>query len=540
MPAPRLRVNPDGSRTWFGADPTMAGGGDLFSINQAGNTMSLLGPNAFASVPRNYLTASKETITDPRWLTGDFAGLNLPAPAAWFDTSQAHPEYVRQMVQSGDADGGWNEALFQAGLGDFVQTGTRRNTSTGGPESEALTDGAAGNYIRPVWRSPDQLRYVEDVYGPDGKFLYRDLMDDHGKQRLENAVVDAYFSFMGAGWAQGLDNAVQAEDRGDESGIYKGLLQAYAGSGAPGSNYAGAINGAWNAYDAAKNDDWAGAAYSAYNAYNTANSDPKGSRWKTGTIGGDLGTTGVDDFRQGEIGSYETDGSLTGAAVVGGNQGSVGGWSGGSQGNQDTGGSTMWGTGFDEGLTNDWDASNLNDSQQISLADYGMDDFLKDYGGNDQSWWDDLMSGKNVGLLGKALSIYNGLGGNKTLGGLLGAYLGYQDAKGGKNATAKVEPWAPMQPYLMGLADHGADLYRGYVQQPFSPAEQTAYRNFGNVIDYANGNAGGLMSGFDATARGQNQFVRGQPRSLIGNSYDANNPQVPWRPGLLSNFGTKG
>ena len=107
MASPRSRVNPDGSTTYFGVDPTKAGGGDLFSINQTGNVLSLLDPNASRWLPRNYLAASKETISDPRWLTGDFAGLNLPAPAAWFDTSQAHPEYVRQMVASGDADGGW-------------------------------------------------------------------------------------------------------------------------------------------------------------------------------------------------------------------------------------------------------------------------------------------------------------------------------------------------------------------------------------------------------------------------------------------------
>ena len=530
MAAPRFRANQDGSMTYYGADPTAAGGGDLFSINQAGNTMSLLGPNAFSSVPRNYLAASKETVADPQWLTGDFAGLNLPAPAAWFDTTQAHPEYIRQMVQSGDADGGWNEALFQGGLGDFVQSGTRRNTAGGNPDStESFADGAAGNYIRPVWMSPDQLRYVHDIYDKDGKFLYRDLMDEHGEQKLENTVIDAYFSFMGAGWAQGLDNAVQAEDRGDESGIYKGLLQAYGSTGGPGSNYANAASGAWNAYDAAKNDDWAGAAYSAYNAYNAAGSDPKGSRWKTGTVGGELGTTGVDEFRQGEIGSYETDGSLTGPAVVGGNQ-------------DFGGGNVMWNTGyFDDGVTNDWDSSSLNDTNQVSLADYGMSDFLSQYRGEDPSFWDQLFSGKNAGLLGNALKLYNSLGGNKALGGLLGAYLGYKDGKDGKQITSQAAPWEPAQPYIRGLFEDGAGLYRGYRQEPFSQAEQTAYANQGNVLDFIGGNAPGLMSGFDATASGRNQFSRDNPRrSLIGNSYDAATSPVAWRPGLLGAFGAKG
>ena len=198
----------------------------------------------------------------------------------------------------------------------------------------------------------------------------------------------------------------------------------------------------------------------------------------------------------------------------------------------------MWGTGFDEAVVNDWDDSNLNDTQ-VSLADYGMGDFLSQFQANDPGWWDQLLSGKDTGLLGNALKLYNSLGGNKTLGPLLGAYLGYQDSKKGKSESAERAPWAPMQPYLLGLADDGASLYRQYRQQPFSPAEQTAYANTGNVLDFANANAPGLISGFDATARGANQFQRSNPRrGLLGNTYDAMTSPVAWRPGLLGAFGT--
>ena len=79
-----------------------------------------------------------------------------------------------------------------------------------------------------------------------------------------------------------------------------------------------------------------------------------------------------------------------------------------------------------------------------------------------------------------------------------------------------------------------------YKQQPFSPAEQTAYGNLGNMYDFINANASGLMSGFNANASGQNQFSRNNPRKgLIGNSYDPATSPVAWAPGLLGSFGTK-
>lgn len=152
----------------------------------------------------------------------------------------------------------------------------------------------------------------------------------------------------------------------------------------------------------------------------------------------------------------------------------------------------------------------------------GIKQFLGNGAGSDPNSWANIAS--------------NFLGNNA--GGLLGAYLGYQDGKQGKNESAERAPWAPMQPYLLGLADDGADLYRGYRHNPFSPAQQVGYGNYGNVLDYINGNAGGLLDGFQAMASGHNQFVRGQPKRLVGASYDANHPIVPWLPQKYGDFGT--
>jgi hypothetical protein len=122
------------------------------------------------------------------------------------------------------------------------------------------------------------------------------------------------------------------------------------------------------------------------------------------------------------------------------------------------------------------------------------------------------------------------------LGGLLGAVAGAADSKDGETTT-KNEPWGPAQDFLKQQLAQGQALSQKYAQQPFSPAQQTAYGNMGGLLDLINQNAGGLLDGFQANASGKNQFVRGQPRALIGSSFAPTGAQ--WQPGLLGNFGTK-
>lgn len=118
---------------------------------------------------------------------------------------------------------------------------------------------------------------------------------------------------------------------------------------------------------------------------------------------------------------------------------------------------------------------------------------------------------------------------------LLGAGLGAMDGKD-KTATSSRDPWAPMQPYLLGLAEDGRGLYNQLKAQPFSQAQQTAYGNVGGLLDVLNQNAGGLLQGMQANATGRNQFVRGQPRQLIGS---APIDGMAFTPGLLGSFGTR-
>jgi hypothetical protein len=113
--------------------------------------------------------------------------------------------------------------------------------------------------------------------------------------------------------------------------------------------------------------------------------------------------------------------------------------------------------------------------------------------------------------------------------------MGAMDSKD-KQQTSSREPWAPMQPYLLGLAEDGRGLYNQLKAQPFSQAQQTAYGNVGGLLDVLNQNAGGLLQGMQANATGANQFVRGKPRALTGS---APIDGMAFTPGLLGNFGTR-
>jgi len=211
------------------------------------------------------------------------------------------------------------------------------------------------------------------------------------------------------------------------------------------------------------------------------------------------------------------------------------------------------GQGYDAGGGMDYFSSTFGDGSGYTENAFG-DTFgntpinAQDYWGFDPSIYDmgggyDSQQGSGIdwgSLLSKGVDWLTQGGGKDGKGAsplamLLGGLLG---AQGGKDQqqTSSRDPWAPMQPYLLGLAEDGRKLYNQYTQQPFSPAQQTAYGNVGGLLDVLNLNAGGLLQGMQANATGQNQFVRGQPRQLIGS---APIDGMAFQPGLLGNFGTR-
>jgi len=118
----------------------------------------------------------------------------------------------------------------------------------------------------------------------------------------------------------------------------------------------------------------------------------------------------------------------------------------------------------------------------------------------------------------------------------LGAYQGYQDGKD-QQQTQTRDPWGPAQPYILEALQQGQKLNQQYQAQPFSPQQQTAYNNLGSLLNLANTNAPGLLSGFQANATGANNYDRSNPRkALLGSAPMQGN----WNPGLLSFFPQSG
>lgn len=139
-------------------------------------------------------------------------------------------------------------------------------------------------------------------------------------------------------------------------------------------------------------------------------------------------------------------------------------------------------------------------------------------------------------LASGAKTLSDVMGGGQGAAALLGGVVGALDSKD-KEQTSSRDPWAPMQPYLLGLAKDGADLYAKYKAQPFSQAQQTAYANQGSLLDSLNQATPGLLQAMQMTAGGQNQFVRGRQQNPVA-TYGWSG--LNWQPGLLGNFGTKG
>ena len=391
----------------------------------------------------------------------------------------------------------------QRSAGNYTQYGGLRSIGTGDAESIDMDPGHAawssidgpniGTDGRLVgsegWNGQDTNYYPQ--YDQDGRFLgYALGTDDSSWRDFITAMAMMAPAIAGVyGWAG------TAAEGGAAAGVGGG---AGAGGGAGGAAGAEALSGMDLAADAAigsGNNIWTagqglsgGAGLSGMDLAGDA-SYGSGNNVMTAGEGMGTGTTGVSNFRQGEISNYQSDpNAATKAATTSGNMTDFDRW---------------W-----EGV------------KQTAGVGAGNDPKTAGY-------WD---------LASKVLT--GGGGWGDVVGGLLGAYAGYQSGKDKENTT-KTEPWGPAQPYLQGLLREGAGLFDQYKATPFSDAERNAYGNYGNVLDFINHAAPDLMSGFDATAAGRNQFSRDNPRrGLIGSNYRANANPVAWQPGLLGDFGT--
>lgn len=206
-----------------------------------------------------------------------------------------------------------------------------------------------------------------------------------------------------------------------------------------------------------------------------------------------------------------------GAAAAGG---AGGGGGAGALGGSGAGGATAGGSGV-------WNPAIIDSA--MNTAGYGanaqaaanMGTSLYGTGAQAGSFWDTLSNGAS----NWASDPNNWLK-------LAGAAAGAADAKD-QTQTQSRDPWGPAQPYILEALQQGQKLNQQYQAQPFSPQQQTAYNNLGSLLNLANTNAPGLLSGFQANATGANNYDRSNPRkALLGSAPMQGN----WNPGMLSFF----
>lgn len=131
-------------------------------------------------------------------------------------------------------------------------------------------------------------------------------------------------------------------------------------------------------------------------------------------------------------------------------------------------------------------------------------------------------------------SIMDAITSPQGLSTLAGAAVGAATS-GDQEKTTSIEPWKEAQPVLKDLLTQGQTLNQRYQAQPFSPQQQAALGNLSQLYGLINQNAGGLLMGPQANASGANQFVRGQPRGLLGTQAQGGT----WNPEAYGSFGSR-
>jgi len=173
-----------------------------------------------------------------------------------------------------------------------------------------------------------------------------------------------------------------------------------------------------------------------------------------------------------------------------------------------------------------------------NVDNFNFDDW--DFGGTSDNYFGDSFGNSSIDFASEFdPSLYDfGTGSfdfSKVLPTLLklgGAAAGAASSQD-QQKTSSVEPWKEAQPFLKDLLAQGQSLSKQYQAQPFNQAQKTGLSNMGQLYDFVNQNAGGLLMGPHANANGANQFIRGAPqRSLLGTG-----PAVgTWTPGSYGNF----
>lgn len=144
----------------------------------------------------------------------------------------------------------------------------------------------------------------------------------------------------------------------------------------------------------------------------------------------------------------------------------------------------------------------------------------------------DTLSAVGANGAGGLLSGLSSLPLQQILGGVLGAATSRDQTQTKTNA-----PWEPAQPFIKQQLAQGQKMAADLAANPFSQQQQTAYNNYGGLLNNINSGAQGLLAGFGANASGANNYDRSDPRrKLIGSNFDLSS----FAPGLLNFFPKKG
>jgi len=251
-----------------------------------------------------------------------------------------------------------------------------------------------------------------------------------------------------------------------------------------------------------------------------------GAGYVPGGLGIDttLGTQiGANLANAGYFGPAATGGAgvAGGAAVAGGagGGGGAGGLLSGGSGGAAAGGSNVWNPAIiDSAMNTAGYGANAQAATNMGTSLFGT-------GAQSGGLWDTISNGAS----NWASDPNNWLK-------LAGAVGGAVDSKD-QTQTQTRDPWGPAQPFILEALQQGQKLNQQYQAQPFSPQQQAAYNNLGGLLNLANTNAPGLLSGFQANAAGANNYDRSNPRkALLGSAPMQGN----WNPGLLSFFPQSG
>lgn len=196
-----------------------------------------------------------------------------------------------------------------------------------------------------------------------------------------------------------------------------------------------------------------------------------------------------------------------------------------------------------DGYFSNWDADSYQPNISITgdiLPSFGetvgnvwqpdfSDWYSQLYGQPQADGGGDWLSRIGSALKGAFAPVDDGKGGKKAnpvgsgLSALLGGAMGAAGSQS-QTLTKTQEPWAPLQPYLLGIVGDAQAMQNNFRQHPFTPQQEQAYSNAYSGLDQARSALPGLLS-FGQQAM-QRQSTTPSYQDLFGGGLLSPKPQA--------------